>query len=435
MKTNLLDKINAENFVSENDTVLIALSGGADSIFLAEYLKSIKDKYSLTLKAAHIEHGIRGQESLDDCDFVEKYCKENNIECFTLHINAPEEAKRAGIGVEEYSRNRRYEFFKSIDCDKIATAHNLSDNIETLIFRLIRGTSIKGLCGIPAVRENIIRPLLNLSGSEIRNYLDENNINYRIDSTNSNCDYSRNYIRNNIVALFSQLNDNYEASFYRLIESVNQDNHFIEAETEKYFDSVLKNNSLDVNALKKLHISIRKRIIIKFFNQNNVFLNEYEINKIMNLIEASGKFQIKDDIYAVSNKNFLRIADFSKEHTCSDFIISKEKLNIKEFLNKCELCNKKFDFYCDCDKIVGSVNVRSRQGGDKISPAERNCTKSLKKLFNEFEIPVEKRNNIPVITDDKGIIGIYGFCVDERVKVSDSTENILVLNVCAEDNI
>ncbi|MDE6111647.1 MAG: hypothetical protein K2F65_07005, partial [Eubacterium sp.] len=132
MITNPFEKINAESFVSENDVILIALSGGADSIFLAEYFNSIKDKYSLTLKAAHIEHGIRGQESLEDCRFVEEYCKKNDIECFMLHINAPDEAKNAGIGVEEYSRNRRYEFFNSIACDKIATAHTLSDNIWLL---------------------------------------------------------------------------------------------------------------------------------------------------------------------------------------------------------------------------------------------------------------------------------------------------------------
>ena len=254
MKTNLFDKINSENFVSENDVILIALSGGADSIFLAEYFKSIRDEYSLTLKAAHIEHGIRGQESLDDCNFVEEYCKKSNIECFTLHIKAVEEAKKAGIGVEEYSRNKRYEFFNSIPCNKIATAHNLSDNIETLIFRLIRGTSIKGLCGIPSVRGNIIRPLLDLTGKEIRNYLDQHNIDYRVDSTNSCDEYSRNHIRNNIIPLFSKLNINYNLSFERLFESLNEDNDFIEKEADKCFEKVFKDNAIDIKTIMNYHI-------------------------------------------------------------------------------------------------------------------------------------------------------------------------------------
>ena len=435
MKTNLFDKINADKYISENDVILIALSGGADSIFLAEYLKSIREKFSLTLKAAHIEHGIRGQESIDDCNFVEEYCKNSNIECFTLHINAPAEAKKAGMGVEEYSRNRRYEFFNSINCDKIATAHNLSDNIETLIFRLARGTSMKGLCSIPHKRGKIIRPLLDLTGEEIRNYLNEENISYCVDSTNCDDAYSRNHIRNNILPLFSKLNANYEASFNRLLESLNQDNNFIESEANKCFEKVLKENSIDIHALTSYPISIKKRVVIKFFAENKISLNEYKINEILKLFEASGKLQISGEIYAVSNKNSLRIADFSEKKQNSDFCFTEERCSYSEFLNKCELCSKKFDFYCDCDKIVGSATIRTRLSGDKISPANRGCTKSLKKLFNELEIPVEYRDNIPVITDDNGIIGIYGYAVDERVKVSDSTKNVLILNVYTEDTI
>ena len=434
MKNKLFDKINAENFVSENDVVLIALSGGADSIFLAEYFKSIKDKYSLTLKAAHIEHGIRGQESLDDCSFVEDYCKKNDIECFVLHINAPVEAKNAGIGVEVYSRNKRYAFFDSIDCDKIATAHNLSDNIETLIFRLVRGTSIKGLCGIPSVRGKIIRPILGLTGEEIRDYLDENHISYCTDSTNSCDEYSRNHIRNNIIPLFTKLNKNYEAAFERLFENINEDNDFMEREADKCYNLALKDDKIDIKILNSYHISIKKRILVKYFSKNNISLDEYRINRILELLNHSGKFQLSGNIFAVSNKSFLRIVNFADADKKTKFILIKEILSYDNFLNKCELCSKKFDFYCDCDKIVGSVAVRNRLSGDKISPANRNCTKSLKKLFNELEIPVEIRDNIPVITDDHGIIGIYGHCVDERVKVTDSTNNVLIVNAYTEDN-
>lgn len=438
MKTNLFDRIKAENFLSENDVILIALSGGADSVFLTEYLKSVKDKYSLTLKAAHIEHGIRGQESLNDCRFVEEYCKNSGIECYTLHINAPEEAKQAGVGIEEYSRNRRYAFFNAIACDKIATAHTLSDNIETLVFRLIRGTSVKGLCGIPPVREKIIRPLLDLSGEEIRNYLDENNISYCIDSTNECNEYSRNHIRNNIIPLFSKLNESYETSFKRLFESLNEDNAYLESKADNCFNKAFNNNTIDINALVSYHISVIKRVIIKYFAKNNISLNECKINGILNLLNHSGRMQISGGIYAVSNKNFLRIVNYDNQTKNSKFIVSKEICSLNEFLNKCELCGKKFDFYCDCDKIVGSIAVRPRQSGDKISPANRGCTKSLKKLFNELEIPAEIRDIIPVITDDNGIIGIYGYCVDERVKITDSTENVLVLNadlVYTEDNL
>lgn len=425
MKTNLFDKINIENFVAENDVILIALSGGADSVFLAEYFKSIKDQYSLTLKAAHIEHGIRGRESIDDCRFVEKYCRESDIECFTLHINAPAEAKEAGKGIEEYSREKRYEFFNSIECDKIATAHNLSDNIETLIFRLARGTSVKGLCGIPPKRDNIIRPLLSITGKEIRQYLDENNISYCVDSTNIDNAYNRNHIRNKIIPLLSKLNDNYELSFERLIESLNEDNDFLEAEAEKCFDIVCSNNRIDIEKIIQYPIAIQKRIVIRYFVEHHISLNEYRIRNIIQLIKNPGKFQISGNIYAVSNKKELRIADFAEKNY--RFVFEKEVCSVNDFLNKYELSGKKFDFCCDYDKIVGSISVRSRESGDKISLADRACTKSLKKLYNELKIPVEIRDNIPVITDNSGVIGIYGYCVDERVKLSESTKNVLIL--------
>ncbi len=434
MNDKIFKTINKYNLLSKNDTVLIGLSGGADSVFLAEFLLSIRNEYNLTLKAAHIEHGIRGEESLSDCRFVERFCEENNIECFTLHIHAAEEAKAVGLGVEEYSRNRRYEFFNSIECDKIATAHNLTDNIETLLFRLARGTSIKGLCGIPAVRGKIIRPLLSISGKEIRDYLNSNHIKYCVDSTNSSGDYSRNHIRNNILPLFGQLNNEYENMFLRFIESVNEDSEFIENSANQAMSSVYDGKTLDIEELKKYPVAIRKRIIINYFSFYNLKLNEFHLSEILKLLYKPSKTQISGNIYALSNKKSLRIADVVNIAKNVSYISETEILSAADFLNKCELCGKKFDFYCDCDKIVGNIIVRSREEGDKISPANRGCTKTLKKLFNELEIPVEARSQIPVLTDDNGIIGIYGYCVDERVKTDESTKNILIINVSAEDN-
>ena len=184
-----------------------------------------------------------------------------------------------------------------------------------------------------------------------------------------------------------------------------------------------------------LHISVVKRVIIKYFNLHGISLNDCKINEILSLMNESGKIQLSGNTFAVSNKNTLRFADFSEASKKTEFMISEKQFGINEFLNKCELCGKKFDFYCDCDKIVGSVAVRHRLGGDKITPVGRNCTKSLKKLFNELQIPAEIRDNIPIITDDNGIIGIYGYCIDERVAVSDFTQNVLILNVSTEDKI
>ena len=427
--------IDPDTLISKGDTVLIALSGGADSVFLTHYLLSIKEEYGLTLKAAHVEHGIRGEESLADCEFVEKLCAENGIECHTLRINAVSEAKAAGLGVEEYSRNRRYEFFETIECDKIATAHNLSDNIETLLFRLARGTSIKGLCGIPAKRGKIIRPLLGVTGEEIREYLEKNGISYRVDSTNGDNAYSRNRIRNGIVPLLKELNTDLESSLARFIESVNEDSDYIEAQARNAFESVSDGTALNIKKLSAYHISVIKRVLIIYFSEYNVKLDEYHLKEVLKLLCFPSRTQISGNTFAVSNKDKLRLVKLDENCKNTEFFFTTEIYTKKVFLNKCELSPKGFDFFCDCDKIIGSVSVRGREQGDHISPAGRNCTKTLKKLFNELRIPAENRNNIPVISDDNGVIGVYGYCVDERVKADKNTENYLVVNVTTEDNI
>ena len=429
MMDRILNTVKKHGLISRGDTVLIALSGGADSVFLTHFLIGIREEYDLTLKAAHIEHGIRGAESTADCEFVENLCRENAIECHTLHINAPAEAKKANMSVEEYSRCRRYEFFDTLECDKIATAHNLSDNIETLLFRLARGTSIKGLCGIPAKRGKIIRPLLDIGGEEIRAYLDENGIPYRIDSTNADNSYSRNRIRNEIIPLLKELNFDLEASITRLIESANEDSDYIEKQAQKAFDEVYTENALGIKKLSVYHVSVIKRVVIKYFSLNGIELNGYRLKEILRLLDAPSKIQLSGDIFAVSNKRLLRVADMGKNDENRAFSFSTQIYTKEEFLNKCELSNKMFDFYCDCDKIVGSVRVRGRQEGDRISPALRNCAKSLKKLYNELQIPAERRSAVPVIEDGGGVIGVYGYCVDERVKTDKGTKNILVVNI------
>lgn len=435
MNNKVRETIFKNNLISPFDTVLIALSGGADSVFLAKNLISIRNEYNLTLKAAHVEHGIRGEESLDDCKFVEEFCAKNDIECYVLHINAPKEAKSKGVGVEEYSRNKRYEFFYTIECDKIATAHNLSDNVETVLFRLARGTALKGMCGIPVKRGKIVRPLLDVSAHEIREYLDDNNIPYCFDSTNSCNEYSRNKIRNNIIPLFKELNPDFENAVQRLIKSSNEDEEYLDFSANLAFNSVYHNKALNVSKLKGYSISEIKRVIIKYFSIYNISLDEYHLNEVAKLVFSPSKTQIKDNTFAISNNEFLRIAFFDESIDFDKIEVHKNVLSKNEFLNKCELSAKKFDFYCDCDKIVGNVAVRRRTEGDEISPQNRNCTKTLKKLYNEYKIPVEKRSDIPVIVDDIGVIGVYGYCVDKRVAVDGNSKNILIVNIHTEDFI
>ncbi len=408
------------DMLSSGDKVLVAVSGGADSMLLLNFLISARDKYGITLAAAHVEHGIRGEDSVKDAEFVEDFCRSHNVEFHLLSINAPEEAKANKIGVEEYSRKRRYEFFNSIECDKIVTAHNLTDNVETALFRLARGSGLKGMCGIPPVRDKIIRPLIDVSSAEIREYCNKQNISYRTDVTNLDNDYSRNYIRNEIIPSFAEISGDFINNAAAFISDAREDMTFIEKSAEKAYLKCCDNGRLRKSDIKELDISVAKRIVLKYFSDYNVTLDRVHLNSILCLLDKSGKVQIKGDIFAVADGEFLRFADYSKKD--KRFKYATQILKFSEF------DNKSVDFYCDCDKIIGKVTVRSRIAGDTINPAGRGCSKSLKKLYNEMRIPPELRESVSVVADEQGVIGVIGYCVDERVKTCRDTKNIFCLS-------
>lgn len=421
------------NMLSNGDFVVVGVSGGADSMALLTYLMQKQDEYNLQLLVANVEHGIRGEESLEDTAFVEEYCMKHNLEFRSISIDAVNGAKQNDMSVEEYSRKMRYEFFRSFNPDKIATAHNLSDNVETILFRLSRGTSIKGLCGIPPVRDNIIRPFLNIASDEIRNACKKEGVPYRIDSTNSDNKYTRNNIRNNIIPLFREMNPSFEQAVSRLIESVSQDEQFLMESARQCFDACFKKNALNAIKLRECSPSVAKRAIVEYFSLYDVSLDELHLNAVYKLVLAPGRHQIKCNTFAISDKKRLRIAFFDQKLSFDELTINKKVISREDFLRKYELLRKEFDFYCDYDKICGNLCIRGRNEGDSISPANRNCTKSLKKLYNEFRINVEDRDSIPLICDEKGIIGIYGYCIDERVKIDSNTVNVVLLNIHLED--
>ncbi|MDO4363882.1 MAG: tRNA lysidine(34) synthetase TilS [Clostridia bacterium] len=421
------------NMLSHDDFVVVGVSGGADSMALLTYLLSKREEYNLRLLVANVEHGIRGRESIEDTEFVKNFCKDNNVEFESISINAVDEAKQNSMGVEEYSRMKRYEFFNSFNSDKIATAHNLSDNVETVLFRMSRGTSVKGLCGIPPVRENIIRPLLTCSGDEIRQACKAANIPYRTDSTNFDDAYSRNHIRQNIVPLFKKLNPSFENTVSRMIESINEDEKFIDSAVDECYADCFENNTLNVEKLNSYSTAVIKRVIVRYLSSFGVGVDDLHLKGIVNLLQSNGKFQIFDNHFVVCEKGNLRYAKMNRTVDFDSINVNKKIITNEEFLTNCKLWRKEFDFFCDCDKINGNIYIRSRKVGDTVSPAGRKCTKTLKKLYNELGINIENRASVPVICDENGVIGVYGYCVDERVKPDSSTKNILLLKILLED--
>ena len=206
-----LSAVEKYNMLSPGAAVIAAVSGGADSMAMLLFLMKISERYSLSLTVAHVNHGLRGEEARRDEEYVRSFCEKNSLRFEVLHADVATLAKQSGETCEECGRRVRYEFFESIDKNaKIATAHTASDNAETMLFNLARGSSLKGLCGIPPVRGNIIRPLIFCTREDIEVFCRENSLDFVTDSTNLTLDYSRNKIRHIAVPALKEINSAFE---------------------------------------------------------------------------------------------------------------------------------------------------------------------------------------------------------------------------------
>lgn len=414
------------DMLADGESVVLGVSGGADSMLMLHYFLSKGGRYRLIV--ANVEHGIRGESSVRDSEFVRDFCREKGLEFHCLTIDAPALAAKSGEGVESYSRKRRYAFFESFGADKIATAHNLSDNAETFLFRLSRGMSGKGACGIPPVRGNIIRPLLECSARDIRSACEDAGIPYVTDETNADNRYSRNYIRNVIVPAFEEMNPHFEEATERFIRSQREQSALIERLTEEAFTAAVCENSIDLKAFRAYDTVIQKGILCRLYP-----FDDAGLSAMTALVKHPGRVQLSECVYAISDRDTLRIAEFSDDKPV--FSVQKQVISREAFDGLSENEKKEFLFACDNDKVVGEVCVRSRNEGDRITLAGRNCTKSLKKLFIEKRIPAENRNRIPVLYDSEGIIGVYTVGVDERVHITDETKSVCLISIHTEDFI
>lgn len=441
VKGKFLKTINEYNMLENADAVVVGFSGGADSICLLHLLKSCSDKLKIEVKAAHINHGIRGDEAERDELFAENFCKKNDIPFFVLHTDCVAEAKATGESVEECGRRLRYGFFSSLctDNSKIATAHNANDNAETVIFNLTRGTSLKGVCGIPPVRERIVRPLILCTREEIEGYCSENSLSFVTDSTNLSCDYTRNKIRHQVIPVLCEINPNLFGSIGNFTESASSINDFFSKQCDKFYSEVFNDNKrISVNKLLELKKAVAKEIIVRYFSTvSPKTLDSKKINEIYNLLIKGGRMQVFGCIYAESIKNEFRFFELSEYHNNNPVVVDSipfsfqnkfYNIKMEEYVKSSKKINSLLlDNLIDYDTINGNLRMRSREEGDCLTLSRRKVTKSLKKLFCEAAVPVEKREYIPVLCDDDGVVWVYGFGVNKRCRVTDASTNIIVI--------
>ena len=432
------------DMLSKNDTVVVGFSGGADSCALLHFLVSLREQMNLTVCACHINHQLRGAEADRDENFVSEMCKKYGVTLYTLHADVKGESLKRKVSTEQCGRDIRYAFFAETADKlhaKIATAHTASDNAETVLFNLTRGSGAAGLCGIPPVRDNIIRPLINCTRNEIESYCTEHSLPYVTDSTNLTDEYTRNKIRLEVMPVLKKINPSFENTVSAMTERMKETVDFIGKCAENALDSCLTDKGWKISELQKLDNAVLSKAVILLCQKNSFTPEAKHIELIKKIVYNGGAVELTDNIFVLSKQGFLRIADLSPipkipevqwngQETLyiNNKIISFLKVNKDIFHNRKKIDKMLFNNSLDCDTIPLTAVFRTRKQGDVFSPKGRNITKSVKKLFIEMKIPSEHRDNILMLADGSEILWIDGIGVSEKYSVKDTSQNIVLIS-------
>lgn len=433
------------NMIKSGDTVVCGLSGGADSVCLLLSLNQLSAEMNFALEAIHVNHCLRGEESDRDQQFCHDLCKRLNIPFNAVSCDVKGYSEKNGLSCEEAARELRYGIFREYSMGKLlATAHNADDNLETMLLNLIRGTGLKGIAGIPPVRDNIIRPLIAVSRLEIEEYLQKCGQDFVTDSTNLTDDYTRNKIRHNIIPLMKELNGSLTETNVRTAEVLRSENQFI----DEAVSEAVKNCRRDgiFIGLKEYNQVIRRRCIAEYLSENSLPFSNKRLTDCDNILINGGKINISGNIFLISEENTLRLEEIKPktENTLiskplelgenrifPDSILVCEIVNC-ESLKKIDFVHKKLTIYTlDYDKIKGTAIVRNRKFGDKLKLRGRNFTSSVKKIINET-IPVEQRNSLHFIEDENGTIFAEKIGIADRVAPDSSTKRLLKIQIIRE---
>jgi len=441
--------IDENKLIRKGDKVIVALSGGADSIFLLHFLLKFKKRLGIEITAFHLNHKLRSKSADLDEKFCAKFCSENKIRIYSISRDVKSFARKNKISLEEAGREIRYaellKASKNCKATKIATAHNASDNVETILLNFVKGTGVKGLTGIPIRRENIIRPILCLSSDEIRKYLKVNKIVYRIDESNLKIEYERNFLRKEIIPkLKRRLNPRIEEKINNTAKILTDINSLIEIQVDKLAKSAAefdgKELKIDLKQIVKFDASFYsifvKSVVEKSFETE---LTSENIRSLVNLMNSqTGRaIHLKDKVIASKDRDLLVIRrqlglkpksgnikiKIGQRVKIDGKVISIEQIRKKNV----KFIPDKYTEYISGDSLKDIFEIRKWKAGDKFHPIGMNGTKKISDFLADEKISSHiKRENL-VLTNSGKIVWVIGLRIDERSKVSPETKKILRL--------
>lgn len=428
------------NMLSPSETVVIGVSGGADSLGLLYILSELKE-YDLKLVVSHLNHGIRDREAKRDAEFVEKIAEKLHLHFELQEADAPGLKRRLGLSLEEAGRELRYKFFKEVlskyHAQKIATAHTLDDQAETMLMRFIKGSGPSGLSGIPPVSEgNIIRPLIETPKSEIENYLNSRGISWVEDSTNRSRVFLRNRIRHELIPELQKYNPKIKYTLARTAEIFRVEGDFIESRAKNWIEYVFK--SVDdgelvgsVSRYKAIPEALRfvvLRIAIEKLKGN---LRKISFNHITSIDELllsgtpSGEISLPDeslvakgyDLFFISSKSQLKREFSYKIPSIGKWSFPQVEIEL-EITKPESFGEDEFVAFFDSDSAEFPIEVRSFHPGDRFMPFGMRSYKKVKRFLIDEKMPRYLRNRIPIFLSKDEIMWIGGKRIDERFKVT-----------------
>lgn len=451
MRDKVIYTIERYNMISKGDGVVVGFSGGPDSLALLHVLWSLRRLYDIKIYAVHLNHMIRGEEAFRDEGFARSFAEQHDIPFFSRRIKVEDFAKQSGMSSEEAGRYLRYGLFNEIadevGASKIAIAHNMNDQAETMIMRFFRGTGISGMVGIKPVRDNrYIRPIISCSRNEIEDYCRNNHLNPVIDSTNNEVIYSRNKIRNHVIPYIKDnFNKNIVEGLYRSSEILRDEDDYLNSRALIELEGIKIENGFSVKDFNMLHPALKRRIIRMLILRIKGDLIGIEIKHIDECIELIAKghtgktlnlpkeleCKVEYELFKIQRKNI--VMDYSYKLlipgctrvdeagiTICTSILEKSLQTFKD---------KQFIKYFDYDKIGNMVEVRNRRDGDFIFPKGMSGKKKLKEIFIDKKIPRDKRNRIPLVVFNNEVLWAFELRDSRNYKINENTKRILEIKI------
>ena len=427
-----------------NPRILVGLSGGADSVFLLSALARLAPSRGISLFALHVEHGIRGDESLSDATLCRSICDRLGIALTVVSLDVPNEAKRAGEGIEECARRLRYDALErereKLGCDYIAVAHHAGDQAETVLWHLLRGSGAKGLFGMAPLRGRILRPLLDLSGDEIRATLDAEGIDYAVDSTNADLTYTRNFLRRRVLPVLGELTPDPVGAICRASALLRRDLSCLDRMAEDFASDPRR--CYDRDALRALERPILARVLmILAARAGGEMPSLSHLDLAADKIGETGVFKVsfpssltlcigRDKIAFLrteqepyAERELVLGENPLPERGARLFLFASEK-DISQTIN---VYKKSIKAVVSFDKIIGNLSVRQAKPGDAYRYG--GMRREVKKIFASRRLADDVRRRIPIVCDDKGIVWIPGFGIREGCEAKEGAPSLWLLYV------